>query len=262
MTGKPHLCKKINGMKKFLGICLLFMIVGCKEQPKPSADAQEIIDRAIVASGGERYQNSRIQFTFRDRKYIAYNENGQRVLKRITETDTARIEDVKTGASFDRIVEGVSQQLPDTTRQKLADAVNSVHYFAYLPSGLNDPAVNKTYLGVKKIGDSEYHKIQVTFDQEGGGTDFEDIFVYWFNTETHLPDYLAYEYNTNGGGMRFREAYNARKVGGIRFVDYRNYKYEGSLPVTSLDSLYLAGNLELLSLIELLNIEVIPDSYN
>ena len=62
--------------------------------------------------------------------------------------------------------------------------------------------------------------------------------------------------------MRFREAYNERRVGGIRFVDYRNFKYEGPLPVTSLDSLYMAGHLEALSEIELEDIEVIPDSYN
>lgn len=254
--------QKIIGMKRLLWMCLVLIAFGCKEQPKSSADPQEIVDRSIEASGGERYQNSRIAFTFRDRKYIAYREKGQRVLKRITQTDTARIEDVKTGNSFDRLIEGVSQQLADTTRQKLADAVNSVHYFAYLPNGLNDPAVNKTYLGIKKMGDSEYHKIKVTFDQEGGGTDFEDVFVYWFNTETYLPDYLAYEYHTNGGGMRFREAYNERKAGGIRFVDYRNYKYEGSLPVTSLDSLFMAGELELLSLIELKDIQVSPGNYN
>ena len=254
--------KNLSGMKRLLGIGMLFIILSCKNQSRPAADVQEIVDRAIEASGGDRYQDNRIGFTFRDRTYISYRENGQRVLKRITETDTARIEDVKNGASFDRMIRGTSQQLADTTRQKLSDAVNSVHYFAYLPSGLNDPAVNKTYLGVKKIGDSEYHKIQVTFDQEGGGTDFEDIFVYWFNTETYLPDYLAYEYHTNGGGMRFREAYNERKVGGIRFVDYRNYKYDGSLPVTSLDSLYMAGDLELLSLIKLEEIEVSPGSYN
>ena len=259
---KPTFAKIFSGMKELLVICLLCSVIGCKQQAGASADAQQIVDLAIEASGGERYQNSRIQFTFRDRQYIAYRDSGQRVLSRITQTDTGRIEDVKTGTSFKRIVGGVPRQLADTTRQKLSDAVNSVHYFAYLPSGLNDPAVIKTYLGKKKIGGSEYHKIQVTFEQEGGGTDFEDVFVYWFNTQTHLPDYLAYEYHTNGGGMRFREAYNERTVGGIRFVDYRNFKYEGSLPVTSLDSLFLAGDLELLSLIELKDIEVSPDSYN
>jgi hypothetical protein len=61
--------------------------------------------------------------------------------------------------------------------------------------------------------------------------------------------------------MRFRAAYNERRVGGIRFVDYRNFKYEGKLPVTSLDRLYTEGELELLSLVELKDIEVIPDSY-
>jgi hypothetical protein len=248
-------------MKKILGICLLLILTGCKERSAPDVDAQRIVDLAIEASGGERYQYSHIKFTFRDRKYSAYRENGQRVLKRVTETDTARIEDVISGSSFTRTVDGVMQQLADTTVQKLSEAVNSVHYFAALPRGLNDAAVNKTYLGLATIGDSQYHKIKVTFDQEGGGTDFEDIFVYWFSTETYLPDFLAYEYHTNGGGMRFREAYNQRMVGGIRFVDYRNFKYEGKLPVTSLDRLYTEGELELLSLVELKDIEVIPDSY-
>jgi hypothetical protein len=249
-------------MKKFLGIWLVLFLIACNEQPRPTADAQGIVDLAIEASGGDRYKNSRIQFTFRDRNYIAYRADGKRVLKRVIETDSGLVEDVISGLSFDRTVEGVSQQLADTTRQKLSDAVNSVHYFAYLPNGLNDAAVNKTYLGLVSIGDSQYHKIKVTFDREGGGTDFEDIFVYWFNEETNLPDFLAYEYHTNGGGMRFREAYNERRVGGIRFVDYLNFKYEGPLPVTSLDSLYMAGHLEALSEIELEDIEVIPDSYN
>ena len=48
--------------------------------------------------------------------------------------------------------------------------------------------------------------------------------MYWFNKETFKPDYLAYDFHTDGGGVRFRKAYNERYVDGIRFVDYENYK--------------------------------------
>jgi hypothetical protein len=249
-------------MKRYVWLWLFLAALGCKEEKTSIPDAQGIVDGAIEAAGGDRYRTSRIRFVFRDREYITYREEGQRVLERITVSDTGRIADIRRGNAFTRIIDGIPRELADTTRQKLSDAVNSVHYFAYLPYGLNDPAVNKTYLGIGKIGDSEYHKIQVTFDREGGGTDYDDVFVYWFHTQTLLPEYLAYEYHTNGGGKRFREAYNERRVEGIRFVDYRNFKYYGPLPVSELDSLFEKGELEELSKIVLTDVQVTPGSYN
>ena len=249
-------------MRRILILFIASLVFGCGGKNEPLPDAQSVVDKSIEAAGGDLYRTSEISFTFRDRDYRAYRESGTRLLMRITETDTARIEDLLSGSSFERRIDGVPQILADSTRMSLAESVNSVHYFAYLPQGLNDAAVNKTYLGLEKMGDSEYHKIQVTFDQEGGGTDFEDVFVYWFNAETYYPDYLAYEYNTNGGGKRFREAYNERRVGGIRFADYRNFKYTGPLHISELDSLFLKDKLEFLSLIELQNITVTPGSYN
>ncbi|MGA9237720.1 DUF6503 family protein [Robiginitalea sp.] len=249
-------------MGRILIILLITSVFGCTGKKESVRDPQIIVDKSIEASGGELYRSSDISFTFREREYRLNRKAGKRVLMRITETDTARIEDLLSGSSFERRIDGQIQSLPDSTSLSLAEAVNSVHYFAYLPKGLNDAAVNKTYLGPGKLGDADYHKIQVTFDQEGGGTDFEDVFVYWFNTETFHPDYLAYEYHTNGGGKRFREAFNAREVGGIRFVDYRNYKYSGTLPVSELDSLFLRDELEFLSLIKLEKIKVTPGNYN
>ena len=114
--------------------------------------------------------------------------------------------------------------LKDSIANVYANSVNSVHYFANLPYGLNDPAVNKEFLGEVAIKDKEYYKIKVTFDQKGGGKDYEDIYLYWFNKETFKPDYLAYKFYVDGGGIRFRVAYNERYLGGIRFVDYENYE--------------------------------------
>jgi hypothetical protein len=258
----PPLQAKAIDMLKYLWILLIGSLLSCKGNKQQAADPQKIVDQAIEASGGHLYESSDIRFVFRDREYIRRRENGQRVLERITVTDTGRIADIRTGNRFERRVGGVRQNLADTTAHKISEAVNSVHYFAYLPYGLNDRAVNKEYLGKVKIGDSEYHEIRVTFDQEGGGTDFEDVFVYWFDVQTFLPEYLAYEYHTNGGGKRFRVAYNTRRVGGLRFVDYENYKYAGPLPVSDLDSLYQKGVLEMLSRIEMEAIQVAPGNYN
>ena len=56
-------------------------------------------------------------------------------------------------------------------------SVNSVHYFAVLPYGLDGKAVNKTYVNKVDIKGKSYHKIKVTFNEEGGGEDFEDVFM-------------------------------------------------------------------------------------
>ena len=56
--------------------------------------------------------------------------------------------------------------------------------------------------------------------------------------------------------MRFRKGYNDRDAGGIRFMDYINYKPISPAPLEALDSLYMADGLEELSRIELENIQV------
>ena len=151
-------------------------------------------------------------------------------------------------------------QLPDTMSIKYANSVNSVHYFARLPYGLNDPAVRKELIGETTIKDKKYYKVKVTFKEDNGGDDFDDIYFYWFNKETFKPDFLAYKFHVDGGGIRFREAYNERYVGNIRFVDYTNLKPKEMLAsIFTIDSLYEAGGMELLSKIELDSIQVTPN---
>ena len=153
--------------------------------------------------------------------------------------------------------------MPDSLANIYSNSINSVHYFAYLPYGLNDPAVNKEFLGEMAIKGKDYYKVKVTFDQENGGDDFDDVYIYWFNKETFKPEYLAYEFHVNGGGLRFREAYNERYVNGIRFVDYNNYKsVSDSQSIYEIDSLFNKGELELLSKIELKDVVVSPGNYN
>ena len=72
-------------------------------------------------------------------------------------------------------------------------------------------------------------------------------------------DYLAYNYQVDGGGARFRETYNVRTIDGIRFADYVNYKpVPKTLEVSTFDSLFVNGQLEELSRIDTENVEVSP----
>jgi len=241
-------------LKYIAAVCLL--VVACKTETPLTA--QDIVDKTIEVSGGEKYLNADIDFDFRDMHYHSVREGGKFQYERQFTDSIGDVKDVLNNDGFKRFINNELVEVPDSMAVKYTSSVNSVHYFALLPFGLNDAAVNKSSLGDVTIKDKLYHKIKVTFSQEGGGEDYEDIFIYWIDTETFKADYIAYSYIEDDGiGIRFREAYNERIINGLRFVDYNNYKSEDtSIDLLSLDKAFEAGNLKLLSKIELKNIMV------
>ena len=215
------------------------------------------MDRAIARHGGERYEDTHVSFDFRDRHYTYTRQGGSYRYTRAFSDSTGQVEDVLTNEGFTRSVNGEPVSLPEEREKAFSNSVNSVIYFALLPYGLNDPSVNKQFVGKTEIEGSPYNVIKVTFDEKGGGADFEDQFLYWFNAETNTLDYLAYSYKTEGGGLRFRKGINPNEVGGIRFQDYVNYKPASKdVGLEALEDLYKKGELEVLSEINLENIQV------
>ncbi|MEW4922821.1 DUF6503 family protein [Algibacter sp. 2305UL17-15] len=226
---------------------------------KELQNADSIVQKSILVSGAEMLQNSKIAFEFRDKQYSATRHNGQFALSRLIIKTSDSIFDVLDNNGFNRYINGERIKLADSTALKYSASVNSVHYFSVLPYGLDSKAVNKSFLGTTKIKGMEYYKIKITFNEDGGGEDFEDVFIYWIHTKTFKADYLAYSYSENHGvGLRFREAYNERFIEGIRFVDYNNYKPKADDAVLEhLDSKFENNELELLSKIELENVLVL-----
>lgn len=251
-------------MRQIFAIFSIFVLFSCqRNEKKRMLDAQAIVDSSIAVSGGDLYTSENIAFRFREIDYAMRQSPGKRVLERKIATDTGIIVDRRTNNSFTRLLEGVGVPVSDSMARVYSNSINSVHYFAYLPFGLNDPAVNKKLLGEVSMKGQGYYKVRITFDREGGGDDFDDIYYYWFNKKTLKPDYLAYSFHVNGGGQRFRVAYNERYRSGIRFVDYENYKNADTIvPLVKIDSLYMADKLELLSKIVLEDIVITPGSYN
>ncbi|ELR72241.1 hypothetical protein C900_01795 [Fulvivirga imtechensis AK7] len=240
-------------MKKILMALMVLGAIGCDNKEK---DPEVIAFEAIEAAGGPNYDSIEVEFTFRDKEYGAKYASGRFEYVRLFKDSTGLIRDVLNNDGFYREINGAKADIPDSMASKYANSVNSVIYFAMLPKGLNDPAVNKAYLGKATIKGKEYHKIKVTFEQQGGGTDYEDEFIYWIGTEDKRVDYLAYKYLTEGGGMRFREAYNERFVGGIRFVDYINYKPKAEITLEAIGEAFVNSDLEELSRIELKGVRV------
>ena len=233
-------------------LTLGFLLFSCGDR-----QAQRIVDEAISAHGGEAFESMELSFDFRKRHYTATRDNGMFTYTREFTDSTGSIKDVLSNDGFTRYVDGSIIDLPDKRKKAFTSSVNSVIYFALLPFGLNDDAVNKEWIRGTEIGGNRYEVVRVTFDETAGGSDHQDIFLYWFNSETYTMDYLAYTYETDGGGLRFRKAVNPRVVGGIRVQDYINYKpKDETIPLDSLEPLFVRGELEILSEIRQENVVV------
>jgi len=215
-------------------------------------DADKIINQSIEVHGGNLYEQSHISFDFRKRHYTSNRNGGIFQYTRTFEDSSGTIEDVLTNEGFHRIINKKKVDLDPKKANAYANSVNSVLYFAQLPFGLKALSVIKKHISEVSIKGQDYHKIQVTFKKERGGEDFEDIFLYWINKESGMMDFLAYKYKTNGGGVRFREAIDRQKVGGILFANYINYKpSDKDIDFLSIDKLF--NNNELIELSRIIN---------
>lgn len=264
-------------MRLLLAACFSLFLLGCGSGDSSPADAEDatasgdtltsaaILNEAVAAHGGPVLDTSVVTFTFRGARFRLLHDHGRFQYERIaTDSLGQTVREVIANDSLYREVDGQRVALTDEQRASLNTTVNSVSYFALLPHALTDPAVQSRRLGVDTVRGVPYHRVEVTFQQEGGGPDWEDRFVYWFHTDTMAMDFLAYAYGLGEGdddpGHRFREAYNVRTVRGVRFADYVNYT-DSTLTSATLEQYtdrFGSETLEEVSRIELDSISVSP----
>ena len=241
---------------RYLFIFSLLILISCKPA-EANLTAQQIIDKTILFSGVDKVINSEITFKFRDKQYAATRENKSFKLYRHFIKDSIVIEDILTNNGYERLENTKRVEVADSMISRYSNSINSVHYFSVLPYGLNDKAVQKKILESSIIKGKEYYKIEISFSENGGGEDFEDIFIYWIGKENFLIDYLAYSYHTNGGGIRFRVLKEQCVKGGIRFVDYYNYKpIDSEISLLDTDKAFENNRLKKVSEIILKDIKV------
>lgn len=234
---------------------ILFAMSTCNIENSTPTIAEQIVFDALEAHGGDNYNRAYFKFIFRNKNYTFKNNGAEYEYTLSYEKDGKAIYDVMNNNGFIRTINSKEIELTEKQINGYSESLNSVIYFATLPHKLIDKAVNKSYIGVTKIKNQSYDIVEVTFNQEGGGKDFDDTYYYWINQKTKIIDYLAYNYTVNNGGVRFRSAYNGRVVGSILFQDYINYKAEVGTPLKDLPALYEAGQLKELSKIETEQIE-------
>lgn len=236
-------------------VALIGLVMSCTNREPDKAN--NVVSQAVKAHGQGRLANSRVSFTFRDKSYSVSRSEDSYEYTRSFKEDSSWVEDVLINSTdFTRRVNGELISVPDTMQVKYTSSVNSVLYFVQLPYLLNDPAVIKSYEGTQKVLGETYEVLKVTFRPSGGGEDFQDEYRYWFHEKTLLLDFLAYNYETDGGGVRFRKAYNRSERGGILFQDYVNYEVPVGTPLQKIPAFFEAGKLKELSRIVNTDIQV------
>ena len=241
-------------MKKKI-ILLFLILVSCSNSSHISTS--QIINKSIKAHGWDQDDFS-IVFDFRDYQYELKRKNKFYSFQRTTKKEGNVVKDLMSSKKkLKRFINDKSVELSDSMTNIFSNSLNSVMYFFQLPRPLKDQAVITKYLGLAKIFNEKYWTIKVTFKENGGGKDYQDEFRYWININNGQIDYLAYNYLTEGGGTRFRQAVNKQLNQGFIFQDYINFK--PNVKFVSLDSLpilFEAGNLIKVSSIKNKNIQV------
>lgn len=210
----------------------------------PLTKADSIVNAAIEAHGGNKYNIADYTFEFRDKKYHFKNDGNKYEYSSEVQKGDSLVKDVMINNDFSRYTNSKKLNLSPEETAKYGESLNSVIYFATLPYKLQDASVNKEFIEEITIKGKRYDVIKVTFGQKGGGKDFDDKYMYWINKDTYKIDYLAYSYEVNDGGVRFRTAFNTRVIAGITFQDYVNYEAPLKTPLKDLPALYEQGKLK------------------
>jgi hypothetical protein len=239
----------------------LLFLASCKKAREANDDkTQQILSAAFEAHGSKVFNTSKVSFDFRDKTYSVERTESQFTYMRSFQDSIGFIEDrLINSAVFTRMVDKEPVDLTEEWQSRYGNSVNSVLYFFQLPLVLNDAAANKIFLGKSQHDGVDYYAIRITFGEQNGGQDFDDIFLYWINKDTNEIDYFAYSYLTDGGGVRFRQAINKRRVEGLLVQDYINFKPESNeIPLFDLLTYFREGKLIEVSRIVNDNVKVTP----
>ena len=241
---------------------------GCAPSPgggetadEPASDpngAQGIVDRAIELHGGDLYESTVTEFDFRDFSFEVVRDGGRFEYTRAYSDTSGQIVEIMTNDGFSRTADGEPYEMTEREWSIWTEQVNANVYFTFLPYKLNDPPVIKKLLEPVTIEGEPYNTVEVTFEQEGGGRDWEDRFLFWFHQVDGTMDYFSYFY-TLRGTSRFRKLINEREIGGIVFADHLNYNADTlAYDLELAPEWFEAGKLQLASEVILENITVNP----
>ena len=254
-------------VSKFVALALIAgFTIGCAPQETTVADENgdglPILDKAIEFHGGALYEHSVTSLTISslsgtfdivariDGGLFDYTVTGKvgtdpQIERRVRLTNT----------TVQRWDDGVEVELDEQTAQQARNFVNARVFFPFLPHSLAGVDAFQEDLGLETWTGRSLHKVKVTF-RAGTSTDAGDSYIFWFDPESGRVEQFGYDF---AGGLRFRQATEFTRAGGMLFSDQENYAIDGErIPVDVLTPEYVDENMELLSVVKISNISVEP----
>ena len=234
-------------MPRLTFLLLLFTFLGCSTVTKDHAKTW--IEKANIAHGTAILDQSSLRFTFREYTYGLTQKKYTKSYSRTKLTTEGLLTDtLHNGRDFKRWINQKPVEVNDSLQKLYSESINSVLYFIQLPRVMKDAAVQARYLGEENLLGEPYVRLQVTFQQEGGGVDYQDEYRYWIHQKNHLIDFLAYRFYSGKGGTRFRKVSHRERVNGMIFQDYENFSPPTPFPpLDSIALLYTKGKLKKVS---------------
>lgn len=233
--------------------------------PVESAPAKvqrlKIVDRSIQFHGGQRYSHSETSLQVCSRSgcfwVSARIDGGLYELEAAGEVRGVKRRVRATNDSLRWWKDGALVPTDRERQRALRDWVMARVYYCFLPFRLNDESVFKENLGIEVWGGRPLHKVKVTF-AAGSSSDANDEYLFWFDPESGRVEQFAYSFSGSPGGLRFRRAFNYRRVGGILFFDQENWGVDApDLSIDQIDAEFVRS-LARVSTVELADIRVEP----
>lgn len=224
--------------------------------------AEGVVNAAIERHGGDRFEEVSIRWDFRTVPFGLDRDHGRFRYHRVV-LDEVEIDIVQVIENDGVWIEmnGARQEVDISTATSIESQINATVYLGFLPFRLDDEAVRLADLGTSEIDGRAYRKVEVTFEEDGGGRGWENRFVFWFQDGEWTLDYFAYWEPTDPPTTRFRRAVNPREIGGLLIQDYENYTVDDpsvspEFDIAAYDQLFEEGRVRLLSMVEFENVQV------
>lgn len=190
----------------------------------------DIVDESIAFHGGETYQRSSTRMTMCSKS--GCYDLGSKIDGGLFELEVegpvaghrrrARI----TNDTVEAWQDGMALQLDSADERSIRNWVMARIYFVFLPFRLNDPSVFKEDQGSEVWQGVSLNRVKISF-APGSSSGADDEFLFWFDPESGRLEQYAYSFAGNPGGLRFRRAFNHRRVGEILFFDQENWGING-----------------------------------
>lgn len=162
-----------------------------------------------------------------------------------------------TNKTVEHWQDGVLVEVVPERERGLRNWVMARVYFVFLPYRLLDESAIHEDLGSEIWEGRSLRKVKVTF-APGSSSGADDEFLYWFDPSTARLEQFAYSFSGNPGGLRFRKAFNFRRIDGVLFFDQENWGLDGDgLRVEQIEPGTVA-DWDLVSTVTLDSIEILP----